>query len=288
MYSTWLQNLLDLLQVGLLTVGIYWILKFLRGTRAAQMLLGVGVIFLSLFMITALLDLDVLSEILRWVSIFLLLALLVVFHPEIRRALSLIGRNTTIQLLQGKVPATPSERVVRMVRALALRRVGALVALERSMQLNRWAETGVPLDAKLSEELLVSIFTPPLPLHDGGVVIRGDRLVAAHCIFPIDNEIALSDLGTRHRAAISLSTECDAVVLVVSEERGQISVAREGTLLRDLSDRQLERILRALFIPEEQQKNFYPALFGPKYRLPWILRPLELLYKRTPMKGGNE
>lgn len=288
MFSTWLPNLLDILQIYLLTVGIYWILKFLRGTRAAQMLMGIGVIFISLFLVTALLDLDVLSEILRWVSIFLLLALLVVFHPEIRRAFSLLGRNTTIQILQGRLPETPAERVVRIARALALRRVGALIALERTVQLDRWTETGVLLDAKLSEELMISIFTPPLPLHDGGVILRGDRVIAAHCIFPIDNEVALLDLGTRHRAALSLSVECDAVILIVSEERGQISVAREGALLRNLSDRQLERIIRATFVPKHQQKNFFPALFGPKYRLPWFLRPLEFFRKNVTTKGEDE
>lgn len=285
---SWWTNLLDVLQIVLLTVGIHWILKFLRGTRAAQMLLGVGVIFISLFLVTALLDLDVLSEVLRWVSVFLLLALLVVFHPEIRHALSLLGRNTTIQILQGKLPETPAEGMVRMARALALRRVGALIALERTMPLDRWAETGVALDARLCEELLISIFTPPLPLHDGGMIVRGDRIVAAHCIFPIDNELTLMEVGTRHRAAVSLSTECDAVILVVSEERGQISVAREGTLLRDLSDRQLERILRALFIPEHQQKHFFSALFGPKHRLPWYLRPLEWMRKRSPSQGDKK
>ncbi|MDO4527995.1 MAG: diadenylate cyclase [bacterium] len=287
MFSLWWPNLLDLLQIYLLTVGIYWILKFLRGTRAAQMLLGIGTIFVSLFLVTALLDLDVLGEILQWVSLFLLLALLVVFHPEIRRALSLIGRNTTIQILQGRLPETPAERVVRIARALALRRVGALIALERTVQLDHWVESGVLLDAKLSEELLISIFTPPLPLHDGGVVLRGDRVIAAHCIFPIDNEVALLGLGTRHRAAVSLSAECDAVVLVVSEERGQISVAREGALLQNLSDRQLERIIRATFVPEHQQRNFFPMVFGSKYRLPWYLRPLEIFRKRTSTEGDE-
>lgn len=287
MSSTWWLNLLDILQIYLLTVGIYWILKFLRGTRAAQMLMGIGILFISLFVITALLDLDVLSEVLRWISLFLLLALLVVFHPEIRRALSILGRNTTIQMLQGNLPETPAERVVRIVRSLAMRRLGALIALERSVSLERWAETGIQIDAKLSEELIISIFTPPLPLHDGGMILRGDRICAAHCIFPIDNEVLLTGLGTRHRAAVSLSSECDAVILVVSEERGQISVAREGTLLKNLSDRQLERILRAAFIPEKKQKNFYSDLFGPKHRLPWFLRPLEIFRNRVK-NGGSK
>lgn len=273
MFDAWWPNLLDALQIGLLSAAFYYTLRFLKGTRAAQMLLGVGTLFLAVFLITSFLELDVISVVFRWVSLFLLLALLVVFHPELRRALAMLGRNTYIQLLQGKLPETPAERVVRAARGLAKRRLGALLAVERGVSLDRWCETGTALDALISEELLVCIFTPPLPLHDGAVILRNDRIRAAHCIFPIDNELRLEGAGTRHRAAVTLSTECDAIILVVSEERGQVSVAREGVLLRNLSDRQLERILRAAFVPKEQQANFYHAVFGPRHQVPWILRP---------------
>lgn len=276
MFDSWVTNLLDLLQIYLLTVGVYWILKFLRGTRAAQMLIGVGGLFLSLYVLTMVLDLDVLREVLRWCSLFLLLALLVVFHPEIRRALAILGRNTTIQLLQGNIPETPTEKIIRIARALANARLGALIALERTVSLERWSESGIPLDALMSEELLVTIFTPPLPLHDGGVVIRGDRLVAAHCIFPIDNEETIHGVGMRHRAALSLSTECDAIILVISEERGQVSIAREGALLRNLSDRQLKSILETHFAPQHSRYH----------HLPWYLRPLAMLVRR-PTEGGH-
>lgn len=277
MFDSWLPNLLDLLQILLLTGAIYAILRFLRGTRAAQMLLGVGTLFLAIFLITSFLELDVINVIFRWVSLFLLLALLVVFHPELRRALSMLGRNTYIQLLQGRLPETPAERLVAATRSLAKRRLGALLAIERGVSLDRWCETGTALDALISEELLISIFTPPLPLHDGGVILRDNRIRAAHCIFPIDNELRLESAGTRHRAAVTLSTECDALILVVSEERGQISVARDGVLLRNLSDRQLERILRAAFVPKEEQTQFYHAVFGPRHHIPWFLRPLTRL-----------
>ena len=277
MFDSWLPNLLDLLQIALLTGAIYAILRFLRGTRAAQMLLGVGTLFLTIFLITSFLELDVINVIFRWVSLFLLLALLVVFHPELRRALSMLGRNTYIQLLQGRLPETPAERLVAATRSLAKRRLGALLAIERGVSLDRWCETGTELDALISEELLISIFTPPLPLHDGGVILRDNRIRAAHCIFPIDNELRLEGAGTRHRAAVTLSTECDALILVVSEERGQISVARDGVLLRNLSDRQLERILRAAFVPKEEQTQFYHAVFGPRHKVPWFLRPLTRL-----------
>lgn len=279
MFDGWIPNLLDLFQIWLLSAAFYYVFRFLRGTRAAQMLLGVGTLFLSIFLVTSFLELDVIHFIFRWVSLFLLLALLVVFHPELRRALSMLGRNSYIQLLQGRFPETPAERMVRAVRSLAQRRLGALIAIERGVSLDRWCETGSALDAVFSEELLICIFTPPLPLHDGGVIVRKDRIRAARCIFPIDNELRLEGVGTRHRAAVTLSTECDAVILVVSEERGQVSVARDGVLLKNLSDRQLERLLRAAFVPAEHQAQFYHAVFGPRHSVPWFLRPFAFLAK---------
>lgn len=273
MGATWWPNLQDLFQIYLLTVGFYYLFRSLRGTRAAQMLIGVGTLFLVIFLVTSFLELDVINVVLRWVSLFMLLALLVVFHPELRRALAMLGRNTYVQLLQGRIPETPAEQLVRAARSLANRRLGALLVVERAVSLDRWCETGTPLDALISEELLISIFTPPLPLHDGAVILRDNRVRAARCILPIDNELRLEGAGTRHRAALTLSVECDALILVVSEERGQISVARDGNLMRNLSDRQLERLLRAAFVPKEEQHRFFPYVFGPRHTVPWFLRP---------------
>lgn len=273
MFEGWWPSLMDAVQILLLAIGIYYLIRYLKGTRAAQILLGVASLFVIIFLTTTFLELDVLGVVLRWLSIFLLLALVVVFHPELRRALSMLGRNSYIQLLQGRIPETPAERVVRAARSLALRRLGALIAIERSVSLDRWCETGVELDAQLSEELMISIFTPPLPLHDGGAILRKDRIRAAHCIFPLDNELSINGVGTRHRAALTLSVECDAIILIVSEERGQISVARDGYLIRNLSDRQLERLLRAAFVPEREQRNFFKVVFGPRVHIPWLLRP---------------
>ncbi len=273
MGATWWPSLLDLFQIYLLAVGFYYLFRSLRGTRAAQMLIGVGTLFLVIFLVTSFLELDVVNVVLRWVSLFMLLALLVVFHPELRRALAMLGRNTYVQLLQGRIPETPAERLVRAARSLANRRLGALLVVERAVSLDRWCETGTPLDAIIGEELLISIFTPPLPLHDGAAILRDDRVRAARCILPIDNELRLEGAGTRHRAALTLSTECDALILVVSEERGQISAARDGNLMRNLSDRQLERLLRAAFVPKEEQQSFFPRVFGPRHAVPWFLRP---------------
>ncbi len=290
MFDAWVLNALDVFQIVLLAIGFYYIFRFLRGTRAAQMLMGVGSLFLVIFLVTSFLELDVINVILRWVMLFLLLALLVVFHPELRRALSMLGRNMYIQLLQGSLPETPVERLVHAVRHLAERRLGALLAIERGVSLDRWCETGVPLDALIGEELLICIFTPPLPLHDGAVILKQDRIRAAHCVFPIDNELRLVGAGTRHRAAVTLSAECDALILVVSEERGQVSVARDGHLMRDLTDRQLERLLRAAFVPKEEQANFFRAVFGPRHAVPKLVRPLVQFIERRKQqrrKGGR-
>lgn len=273
MFSAWWPTVMDVLQVALLTTGIYYAFLWLKGTRAAQILLGVGAVFLAIFLVTSFLDLDVVNVVLRWITIVLMLALLVVFQPELRRMLSVLGKNASVQLLQGKLPETPAELLVRVTRNLANRRLGALLVVERAVALDRWCETGTQLDALISEDLLFSIFTPPLPLHDGAVILRGNRIRAARCILPIDNELRLQGMGTRHRAALSLSTECDALILVVSEERGQISVARDGNLLKNLNDRQLERLLRAAFVPPEGQGNFFKAVFGPRHAVPWFLKP---------------
>ena len=273
MFSAWWPTVMDVLQVALLTTGIYYAFLWLKGTRAAQILMGVAAVFLAIFLVTSFLDLDVVNVVLRWITIVLMLALLVVFQPELRRMLSVLGKNTAVQLLQGKVPETPAELLVRVTRNLANRRLGALLVVERAVALDRWCETGTRLDALISEDLLISIFTPPLPLHDGAVILRGDRIRAARCILPIDNELRLQGMGTRHQAALSLSAECDALILVVSEERGQISVARDGNLMRDLTDRQLERLLRAAFVPPEGQGNFFKAVFGPRHAVPWFLKP---------------
>ena len=273
MFSAWWPTVMDVLQVALLTTGIYYAFLWLKGTRAAQILMGVAAVFLAIFLVTSFLDLDVVNVLLRWITVVLMLALLVVFQPELRRMLSVLGKNTAVQLLQGKLPETPAELLVRVTRNLANRRLGALLVVERAVALDRWCETGTQLDALISEDLLISIFTPPLPLHDGAVILRGERIRAARCILPIDNELRLQGMGTRHQAALSLSAECDALILVVSEERGQISVARDGNLMRDLTDRQLERLLRAAFVPPEGQGNFFKAVFGPRHAVPWFLKP---------------
>ena len=285
MLEAWIPGFLDFFQIALLTAGIYTLARSLRGTRTAQILLGVGVLYSLVVGGASFLELDVVNVVLRWVSLFILLAMLVVFHPEIRRALARLGRNTWFQMLQGRIPRTPVDILVAAARSLANRHLGALLVVERFNSLDHLCDTGVILDARIDDGLLISIFTPPLPLHDGAAILRGNLIHAAHCILPIDNELSIEGTGTRHRAAVTLSLECDAVVIVISEERGQISVARDGTLLRNLSDRQLSRLLRAAFVSQEQQRDFFSAVFGEKHRIPWFLRPF---VKLPQQEDSNE
>ncbi len=280
MFETWLPNLIDLLQILILTAGIYGILKFLHSTRAFQILIGLVALLLLLFVVTTLLQLDVLGVVLKWTSFFFFFVLLVIFHQELRLALIILGRNTYRRLMQGRIPEPPAEALIKATRRLARERIGALIAIERTDDLTRLAESGIALDALLGEELAVAIFTPPLPLHDGGIVIRGKRVLAAHCIFPINNELRLDGMGTRHRAALTLSAETDSLVLIVSEERGQVSVARDGKLLRDLDDRQVLRFLRAAFVPKEKQRDFFSLVFGSRPTAPWFVRLFTIKEKR--------
>lgn len=278
MFDDLLTSIVDLFQILIITVGVYYTLRFLRGTRAAQMLIGAALIFFSLFMLTTLLDLDVLYQLLRILSLFLLVAFIVVFHPEIRRALTVIGQKTYLRLLENAIPEIPTSKLVESVKLLAKRHIGTLIAIERTVSLERWSESGILLDAVVSPPLLISILTPPVPLHDGGIIIRNQKIHTANCTFPIDNDISRSAMGTRHRAALSLSNETDALVIVVSEERGWVSVAYNGEIHENLSHRALIRYIKAAFVQKDDQKNFHKHVFGtvPQRRLAKLLTYLSL------------
>jgi diadenylate cyclase len=237
----------DAAQILILATGLYYAFKLVRGTRSAQMLLGLGVVVLAVIGVTFLLNLDVIAWFLGTLSVYVVVGLVVIFQPEIRRALAMVGGGT---LVSGGAPgarATVSETLVNVVTRLAARRHGALLAIERDIALKSFLESGVVIDAPLDPDLLLTIFFPRTPLHDGGVILRGDRVLAARCVFPLTlREDLDGELGTRHRAAIGLSEETDAVVVVVSEETGAISIAHEGRLFRDLNPEKLRRYLAAL------------------------------------------
>jgi diadenylate cyclase len=237
------------IQILVLACAFYYILLFFRGTRGAQILVGLVLCLVLLMGLTQVLNLDALSWILRRTSVFLGVALLIIFQPEIRRALAELGRQPVFTVSPER--RTAVDAVVGAVSILAEQRVGALIAVEREIGTRNVQETGTRLDAKVEPELLASIFFPHTPLHDGGVIICENRIVAAGCIFPLSQKADLHrQLGTRHRAAVGLSEETDAVVVVVSEETGTISVSYRGRLSRGLDEDRLRRFLAALLLKD--------------------------------------
>ena len=231
-WLTW--NLVrDIVQIAILYFAIYAILKAAKGSRFGQVLTGVGILFGVSLAFTYLFHFDVLARILQGMLIYLALSTVVLFQPEIRRILAAIGSllfsESSGSLDRRRV--TP-EMMTDAIFKLARRKIGSLIAFERGISLRGYEESGVMLDAIPSRELLISVFTEPLPLHDGGVTIRHGRLAAAHCLFPVSANPDLSGSGMRHRAAVGLSEETDALVIAVSEETGRVSVAHNGRIIR--------------------------------------------------------
>ena len=239
----------DVIQIAILYFSIYAILKAARGSRFGQVLMGVGILFALLIAFTFLFNFDVLASIVKMLLFYLALSTVVIFQPEIRRILATIGSLLFADNLRhaGARKGFRPEMLVSIVCRLAEKRIGALIAIERSISLRGVEESGVELDAIVSPELMLSVFTEPMPLHDGGAIIRHGRLAAAHCLFPVSsNPEGLSATGMRHRAAVGLSEESDALVIVVSEERGRVSIAHNGRLIRyaDLGEDSRRDLLR--------------------------------------------
>jgi len=222
-----------IIQIAILYVVIYTILKAAKGSRFGQALMGVGILAAALFAFTFLFQFDVLSIIIKGILVYLAISTVVIFQPEIRRMLAQVGAFGYLDKPKYSRDGIPSvEFVVDTLIALSNKRIGALVAFERGISLRGYEDTGVRIDAMFSRELVETIFTPPLPLHDGGLTVRDGRLSAAHCVFPVSNNPDLIVSGMRHRAAVGLSEETDALVIVVSEETGAISVAHNGRIVR--------------------------------------------------------
>ena len=221
-----------IVQILILYLVIYAILRSAKGSRFGQALMGVGVLAAIAAVFTYVLHFNVLGEIVRLILMYLALSTVVIFQPEIRRILAAVGALGYFERPRytHDGAATP-ELMVQTILVLSDARMGALMAFERGISLRGYEDTGVALGgAMVSQELIKSIFTPPLPLHDGGMTIRNGRIAAAHCIFPVSNSPGLIARGMRHRAAVGLSEETDALVVVVSEETGTISVAHNGKL----------------------------------------------------------
>ena len=243
-----------ILEITFIWVLIYFMIRFLQGTRAVQVLTGL-IILVIVFNVAKILELSTINWVLTKLFAVGVLAFLILFQPELRRGLARIGQNTIFNPFLKK-GGTVDEVVEACQRMSKIKR-GALIAIEREAGLKNYIESGIPLDAKISAELLTTIFATNTPTHDGAVVIEGDRIASAGSLFPLSQNPTLSrSLGTRHRAAIGLTEETDAVVVVVSEETGAISVSVYGKLTRDLDEEGLNRVLKSLFRPEERGKAF--------------------------------
>jgi diadenylate cyclase len=237
----------DVLDIAIVSFLLYELLLLIRGTRAVQMALSGGFL-LALYFLSQWLQLETVNWVIRNLAAYVVFAIIVLFQSDIRRALAHFGRAPFFRYFERAEHADETvEELVVATSTLAARRIGAIVVLERQIGLRNYIEGGIPLDALVTYDLLASIFQPASPLHDGAVIVQGDRIAAAACFLPLSvNPRVSRDLGTRHRAALGLTEENDAIAIVVSEETGAISLAMGGDLERNLSADSLRTRLHAL------------------------------------------
>src|SRR5215469_13472171 len=243
------------LEIFILAVGIYYITRFLRGTRGWPVVIGFVVALLLLFAAAEVLNLSVLKWLLGAAYTFFAFAVLIIFQPELRRLLAELGNLplfTSIHEQRENI-----EVIVQTVERLAEVKIGALIAIEQTNHLHDAVESGVLVDSQATPEMLETIFFPNNAIHDGGVIIKGDRIAYAACIFPLTQRPGLAkSLGTRHRAAIGLSEETDAIVVAVSEETGLISYAYKGQLTRGVTVEELRAFLTTVLVNPAQSRNW--------------------------------
>jgi diadenylate cyclase len=242
------------LEMAILAVAIYYTSRFLRGTRGWPVVIGFVVAFLTLVLATELLRLQVLRSLLSYGSIFFVFAVLVIFQPELRRLLAELGNLPLFATVHEKRESI--EVIIQTCERLAEVKIGALIAIEQTIQLHEVVESGVAVDCEATPEMLETIFFPNNAIHDGGVIIKGDRIAYAACIFPLTQRQDLNkSLGTRHRAAIGLSEETDAVIVAVSEETGMISHAYKGQLVRGVTIEELRAFLTSVIVQPEKART---------------------------------
>jgi diadenylate cyclase len=242
------------LEIAILSIGIYFSLNFVRGTRGAPVVYGFVLLILGLTVLTFLLHLEVLTWLLRSFVAFAAVAVLIIFQPELRRILAELGTHPFLS--SSHEQRENIEVIVRTAEHLSSSRIGALIAIEQSISLQEATESGLLVDCQATTEMLETIFFPNNAIHDGGVIIKGDRIEYAACIFPLTQRQDLNpSLGTRHRAAIGLTEETDAVVVAISEETGSISHVYKGQLVRGVTAEQLRAFLTSVLVkPGKQHK----------------------------------
>ena len=253
-------NLLDVLLVWYV---LYKTLTLIKGTKAVQLLKGIFVIIIAKI-VTAAFGLDTLDWLLEEVIDWGFLAIIIIFQPEIRRALEQLGRGKLFQRTTSQQDEEQSrliEAMKKSVSYMAKRRIGALISIEKETGLTEYIETGIKMNAETSSELLINIFIPNTPLHDGAVIMQKDKITAAACYLPLSESAFISkELGTRHRAALGLSEVTDAIVVIVSEETGAISIAVDGKIDRNIPIDEFEVKLRNLWFGSAQESNLASKL----------------------------
>jgi len=248
---TWLTGLTSMLDIVLVAIIFYWLYRFLQQTKGMRILYGL-VLIVGLWLIAQWLNLQTLNYLIKIASTAIVVAIPIVFQPELRSLLEKLGRTSFV----GDIKRIRRDDISQMIDIITEsasvfmhEKIGALIVIPRKTGLKDYAETGVALNARLSTDLLLTIFTPDAAMHDGAVIIQGMRLVAAKVILPLSNSKFDYRLGTRHRAAVGLTSQCDAIAIVVSAERGEISLAQNGNLIKDMQPKDLHRQLTSLLVP---------------------------------------
>ncbi|MDA7922833.1 diadenylate cyclase CdaA [Verrucomicrobiales bacterium] len=250
------------IEIVILWVIIFNTYRYFRATRGARIFTALVGFYIGMTLLSGWLDLTVIGWLLKYVSVILAIALIIIFQPELRRALAELGSHRLFSSLNERTRAEFADRLIEIVETLSRKRIGALIAIERGIDLKQYLKTGTEMDCLLTPEIVYTVFYSGTTLHDGGMVVRvGDeRIAGAGCVFPL-NQRELSDqsIGLRHRASMGITEESDAIALVVSEETGAISVSIAGKLERDLSEKELRERLNGLLsnqeIEEEEEDN---------------------------------
>jgi len=245
-----------IIEVVILWVVFYRILVFFEGTRAFHVLKGITYLVLA-FLICNLLGFDTLNWLLTKFFAISIIALLIIFQQELRHGLARLGQQHLFEIaLEESEVVAIIEEMTSAAYKLSRKKIGCLIAIERETKLKTYIESGLPIEGKVSAELLQSIFVTQSPLHDGGVIIRGERIVAASCLFPLsDNPNFSKIIGTRHRAALGITEQTDAVVLMVSEETSEISLAVEGRFIPIVNRERLVNLLKSFLLGNKQEKK---------------------------------
>jgi len=264
---TFLDVVLAVIDILIVAYIIYRFFLLIRGTRATAIITGLAVVLVAT-PVSRWLRLETLHWLLGYAQIALLVGIPILFQPELRRALEQVGQGGLFRRSLSYLGQEPDvSQVIQVVadaaRTLSRNRTGSIIVIERTTGLGDVAETGIPIDGLVSKELLINLFLPRTPLHDGAVIIRGDRVVAAGCFLPLTDQPLDISLGSRHRAAVGISEHSDAVAVVVSEETGAISIAHGGKLIQKLDDDALRQRLTNLLLPAAEG-NQRPFLFGQR------------------------